>query len=61
MDVDARVLGRCPLVGKNMNIMARFSELMNIALHKLLGTSVKNKFLPDNGYFHDLKLGKRIV
>ena len=44
--------GGRPLVGKNMNVMSSFSELMNIALHKLLGTAIKDKFLPDNGYFH---------
>jgi len=44
--------GRGPLVGENMNVMSRLSQLVNIALHKLLGTAVKNKFLPDDGYFH---------
>ena len=43
---------RGPLVGKNMNVMSGLGQLMNIALHKLLGTPIKNKFLPDDGYFH---------
>jgi hypothetical protein len=46
------VVGRSPLVGKNMNVMSGLGQLMNVALHELLGTSIKNKFLPDDGYFH---------
>ena len=53
MNMYIGVVGRGPLVGKNMNVMSGLDELMDIALHKLLGTPIKNKFLPDDGYFHD--------
>jgi hypothetical protein len=47
--------GRIPLIGKNMNVMSGLGKLMDIALHKLLGTPIKNKFLPDDGYFHGIE------
>ena len=50
--------GRIPLIGKNMNVMSGLGKLMDIALHKLLGTPIKNKFLPDDGYFHDIEKPK---
>ena len=46
------VVGGGPLVGKNMNIVSSLGELLDIALNKLFGTAIKNKFLPDDGYFH---------
>ena len=52
MNIYFGMVGKGPLVGKNMNVMSGFGQLMNIALHKLLGTPIKNKFLPDDGYFH---------
>jgi len=52
MNIYFGMVGRGPLVGKNMNVMSGFGQLMNIALHKLLGTPIKHKFLPDDGYFH---------
>ena len=52
MNIYFGMVGRGPLVGKNMNVMSGFGQLMNIALHKLLGTAIKNEFLPDDGYFH---------
>ncbi len=44
--------GRGPLVGKNMNVMPSFGKLMGVASYKLLGTTIENKFLSDDGYFH---------
>ena len=52
MNIYFGMVGRGPLVGKNMNVMSGLCQLMDIALHKLFGTSIKNKFLPDDGYFH---------
>ena len=52
MQMYVGVVGRGPLVGKNMNVMSGLGKLMNIALHELLGAPIKNKFLPDDGYFH---------
>ena len=50
--------GRIPLIGKNMNVMSGLGQLMNVALHELLGTPIKNKFLPDDGYFHGIEKPK---
>ena len=50
--------GRVPLIGKNMNIVTGLGQLMNIALHKLLGTAIKNELLPDDGYFHGIEKPK---
>ena len=58
MNIYFGMVGRGPLVGKNMNVMSGFGQLMNIALHKLLGTPIKNKFLPDDGYFHGIEKPK---
>ena len=46
------VVGGGPLVGKNMNVVSSLGELLDIALDKLLGTAIKNKFLPGDSYFH---------
>ena len=54
------MVGRGPLVGKNMNVMSGLGQLVNIALHELLGTPIKNKFLPDDGYFHGVEKPKRL-
>ena len=58
MKMDIGMAGRVPLIGKNMNVMSSLGKLMDIALHKLLGTPIKNKFLPDDGYFHDIEKPK---
>jgi hypothetical protein len=34
------MVGGGPLVGKDMDIMSGFGKLVNIALYKLLGTSI---------------------
>ena len=58
MKMDIGMAGRVPLIDKNMNIVTGQFLLMNIALHKLLGTPIKNKFLPDDGYFHGIEKPK---
>ena len=58
MQMYVGVVGRAPLIGKNMNVMSGLGQLMNIALHKLLGTPIKHKFLPDDGYFHGIEKPK---
>ena len=55
MKVYVGMIGGGPLIGKNMYVVSSFGKLLNITLHKLLGPSIKNKFLPDDGYFHDTK------
>ena len=60
MNMYIGMVGGGPLVGKNMNVMSGLGQLMNIALHKLLGTPIKNKFLPDDGYFHGVEKPKRL-
>ena len=58
MNMYIGMVGRGPLVGKNMNVMSGLGQLVNIALHELLGTPIKNKFLPDDGYFHEIEKPK---
>ena len=62
MQMNIRVARSCPVIRKYMNIMTSFGKLMNIALNKLFGPTIKDEFLPDDGYFHcvvlkDLRIG----
>lgn len=52
VNMNIRVTGGGPLISKNMNIVPGLSQLVNIALHKLLCTTIKDKFLPNDSYFH---------